>query len=151
MLSNASLSTALVGASFLCRSSFIPLALWALLNRLQHLNLVAHPDRAVFDYPRADTTATLQGLRHARFGKPFDVPADRVRPPVLERDLPDAEALATSQGLPACAPRDDVAPVLTVLHAHSGLLLDVVEVLGSDECYFADPAEVAPVPRPGTI
>jgi hypothetical protein len=59
MLSNASWSTALVSASFLCRSSFIPLALWALLSVLQHLNLVAHPDRAVFDYPRADTTATL--------------------------------------------------------------------------------------------
>jgi hypothetical protein len=26
---------------------------------LQQLNLVAYPDQAVFDYPRADTTATL--------------------------------------------------------------------------------------------
>jgi hypothetical protein len=26
---------------------------------LQQLNLVAYPDLAVFDYPRADTTATL--------------------------------------------------------------------------------------------
>jgi hypothetical protein len=27
--------------------------------RLQQLNLVAYPDLAAFDYPRADTTATL--------------------------------------------------------------------------------------------
>src|SRR5918993_2382103 len=29
------------------------------LRKLQQLNLVAYPDRAVFYYPRADTTATL--------------------------------------------------------------------------------------------
>jgi hypothetical protein len=67
---------------------------------LQQVNLVAYPDRAILDHPRADTTATLWGLRHTRFGKPLDVPADRARPPVLERNLPDAESLATSQGPP---------------------------------------------------
>jgi hypothetical protein len=59
MLSNASWSTALVSASFLFRSSFILLPLWALLSGLQHLNLVSHPERAVFDYSRADSTTTL--------------------------------------------------------------------------------------------
>ena len=28
-------------------------------GRLHHFNLVVHSDRAVFDYPRADTTTTL--------------------------------------------------------------------------------------------
>src|SRR3712207_5383048 len=101
MLSNASWSTALVSVSSLFCSSFAPLPLWALLIGLQHLNLVAHPERAVFDYPRADTTTTLQGLRHTRLGKTLNVPADRARPPVLEDDLPNTEPLATSQGLQA--------------------------------------------------
>ena len=29
------------------------------LRGLQHLDLVARPDRAAFDYPRTDTTTTL--------------------------------------------------------------------------------------------
>jgi hypothetical protein len=41
--------------------------------------------------------------------------------------------------------------VLAVLHSHACLSLDVVEVLGGDEGYFADPAEATPVPGPGTI
>src|SRR5918999_5157367 len=88
---------------------------------------------------------------HTRFGKPFDVPADRAGPPVLERNLPDAEPLATSQGLKAYPSGNDVAPVLAFHHPYAGLSLDVVEVLGCDEGYFADPAEAAPVPGPGTI
>jgi hypothetical protein len=59
MSSNASWSTVLVSAPFLCRSSFIPLALWMLLSGLHDLDLVAHPDRAAFDNARADTTTTL--------------------------------------------------------------------------------------------
>ena len=59
MLSIASWSTVLVSVSSLCRSSFIPLPLWTLLSGLHYLNLVAHPDRAVFDNARADTTTTL--------------------------------------------------------------------------------------------
>ena len=59
MLSNAFWSTALVSASFLFRLSFILLPLWALLSGLQHLNLVSHPERAVFAYSRADSTTTL--------------------------------------------------------------------------------------------
>src|SRR5215204_2285812 len=118
---------------------------------LQHLNLFSHPDRAVFDYPCADATTTLQGLRHTRFGKALDIPADRARPPILERSLPDTEPLAASQGLQAYPPGDDVAPVLAILYTHAGLSFDIVEVLGCDEGYFADPAEAAPVPGAGTV
>ena len=48
-------------------------------------------------------------------------------------------------------------PLVTMLRRcwpfspHAGLPLDVVEVLGGDEGYFADPAEAAPVSGPGTI
>src|SRR3712207_3284478 len=151
MLTNASWSTALVSVSSPFCLSFPPLPLCTLLSGLQHLNHVAHPDRAVFDYPRADTTTTLQGLRHTRFGKTFDVAADRARPPVIEDNLPDEEPLATSRGLQAYPSGDDVAPVLAVLHTDAGLSLDIVEVLGCDEGYFADPAEAAPVPGPCTV
>src|SRR3712207_2941586 len=107
MLTNASWSTALVSVSSPFCLSFTLSPLWTLLSGLQHLNLVAHPDRAVFDHPRADTTTTLQGLRHTRFGKTFDVSADRARPPIIEDNLPDTEPLATSQGLQAYPPGDD--------------------------------------------
>src|SRR3712207_5464057 len=101
MLSNASWSTALVSVSSLFCSPFAPLFRWTVLIALQHLNLVAHPERAVFDHPRADTTTALQGLRHTGFGKSFNILADRAWTPVLERNLPDAESLAASQDLQA--------------------------------------------------
>src|SRR5919112_712537 len=113
---------------------------------LQHLDLVGHPDRAGLDHPRADTTVPFEGLRHARFGKAFYIPANRACPQVLEEHLPHTESLAASQGFQAYTSGDDVAPVLAVLHAHAGLSLDFVEVLGRDEGRFADPAEAAPVP-----
>src|SRR5215204_4260945 len=59
MLSNTSWSTVLVSVFSVCRSSYLPLAPWKFLCGLHYLNLVAHPDRAVFDNARADTTATL--------------------------------------------------------------------------------------------
>jgi hypothetical protein len=59
LLRNASWSTVLVSVSFLYRSSFIPLPIWTLLSGLHYLDLVAHPDRAVFDNACADTTTTL--------------------------------------------------------------------------------------------
>jgi hypothetical protein len=145
MSSNASFSTPLVGASFLCRSSFIPLPLWALVGGLQHLDLVGHPERAVLYYPRADTTATLKSLRHTRFGKTLDVPADRARPSVLERDLPDTEPLAAPQGLQAYPSGDNVAPVLAVANADARLFLYGFEVLGRYEGDLARPAEAGPV------
>ena len=106
---------------------------WRFIHFPQDLDLVAHPDRAGLNYPRADATPTLEGSRHARFGEAPDVPADGARPPVLERRLPDAEPLPASQGLQARSPGDDVAPVLAVLHAYAGLAFDGVEVLGRDE------------------
>src|SRR5215211_7094922 len=151
MFSNTSWNTVLVRPSPLCRSSFLLLRLWTLLSGLHYLNLVAHPDRAVFDNARAYTTATLQSLGHTRLGKAFDMPADRAWPSVLERNLPDTEPLATSQGLQAYPSSNDVAPVLAFLHPYAGRSLDVVEVLCRDEGYFADPAEAAPVSGSGTI
>src|SRR5919112_4562633 len=88
---------------------------------------------------------------HTRFGQAFYVAAYRARPPILERNLPDAEPLATSQGLQAYPSGNDVAPVLAFLHPYAGLSLDVVEVLGCDEGYFADPAEAAPVSGTGAV
>jgi hypothetical protein len=73
------------------------------------------------------------------------------RGPVLEYNLPSTEPLATSQGLKAYPSGDDVAPVLAVLHTHPGLSLDIVEVFGCDEGYFADLAEAAPVSGTGTV
>ena len=76
---------------------------------------------------------------------------DCARPPVFEDNVPYTEPLTTSQGLQAYPPGDDVAPVLAVLHTDCGLSFDVIEVLGRDEGYFADPAEAAPVSGPGTV
>src|SRR5919112_1104877 len=125
--------------------------MWTLLDGLQHLDLVAHPDRAFIHYPRADTTATLQCLRHTWFGKSLDVPADRAWPSVFEDNLSNAKPLAASQSLQAHPSNDDVASVLTVLDPHAGLSLDVVEVLRRDKSHFAYPAETAPVPGPHAV
>src|ERR687889_1957677 len=88
---------------------------------------------------------------HTRFGQAFYVAAYRARPPILERNLPNAEPLATSQGLQAYPSGNDVAPVLAFLRPYTGLSLDVVEVLCGDEGYFADPAEAAPVSGTGAV
>src|SRR3954447_22206148 len=122
-----------------------------LVPKSKQLNVIAHLNRAAFGYPRADTTTSLQSLRHIWLGKAFDVPTDRAQPSILEYNLPDTEPLATSQGFQAYPPSDDVAPVLAVLHTNSSLSFDVVEVLGCDEGHFADPTEAAPVPGPGTV
>jgi hypothetical protein len=53
--------------------------------------------------------------------------------PVLEHNLPNAEPLATSQGLQAYPSGNDVATVLAVLHPYVGLSLYVVEVLGGEK------------------
>jgi hypothetical protein len=45
--------------TFLRNSTPASLCLWTGFRRLQQFNLVAHPYRAVFCYPRADTTTTL--------------------------------------------------------------------------------------------
>jgi hypothetical protein len=58
-MGKASWSIALVSVPFLLNPSPASLPLWTLFVGLQQLNLVAHPDRAVFDHLRADTTATL--------------------------------------------------------------------------------------------
>src|SRR5829696_9065405 len=121
------------------------------LWRLQQLNLVAHLNRAACDHACTDATATLQRLRHTHLGKALDVPADRVWPSVLERNLPDTEPLATSHSLQIYTSDDDIAPVLAIDHTHSGLSFDVVEVLGRDEGYFADPTEAAPVTSAFTV
>jgi hypothetical protein len=142
ILSNTFWSTVLVRASLLCRSSYLPLPLWTFLCGLHYLNLVAHPDRAVFDNARAYTTATLQSLRHTRLGKAFDMPADRAWPSVLERNLPHTEPLATSQGLQAYPFGNDVAPVLAFLHPYTGLSLDVVEVRGGETVLVVTPDKV---------
>jgi hypothetical protein len=58
-MGRASWSIALVSVQFLLNPSPAPLPLWTLFVGLQQLYLVAHPDRAVFNHPRADTTTTL--------------------------------------------------------------------------------------------
>jgi hypothetical protein len=49
---------ALVSAPFLSNPS-LPVASSDALRELHYLNLVAYPDRAGFDHPRADSTTTL--------------------------------------------------------------------------------------------
>ena len=60
-MGKASWSIALVSVPFLLilNPSPAPLPLWTLFVGLQQLYLVTHPDRAVFNHPRADTTTTL--------------------------------------------------------------------------------------------
>src|SRR5918997_833397 len=117
---------------------------------LFHLDGVSRPDPAGLNYPRADTAASLECPRHARFAQVLYVPARWAWPVIFENRFPDPKPLPAQLTEPYAA-RDDVASVLAVSDPDAQLVLDVVEVFTLDKGDLAHVPESCPESRPLAI
>src|ERR687893_105181 len=117
---------------------------------LFHLDGVSRPDPASLNYPRADTAASVECPRHARFAQVLYVPARWAWSVVFENRFPDPKPLPAHLIEPYAA-RDDVASVLAVLDPDAELVLNVVEVFTLDKNHLAHVPKSCPEPCPLAI